>query len=80
MSIWDRDYYAEHTLRKMGILEDREKLRRNDAGPFNINLRHRQQERRDAGFAWSRFVLLVLVAAGVAAGLFVLLVKTIGSR
>lgn len=80
MSLLDRDYYVEHTLRKIGILGAKEKLMPNDAGPFNINLRHERQKRLDLGFAWSRLVLLILVAAGVGGGLFVYLVKTISSR
>ena len=80
MSIQDREYYAREVLKKMGVIDRAEAEPRRDAGPFNINLRHKQQERRDLGFAWSRFVLLILVAAGAAGGLFVYLVKTISSR
>lgn len=80
MSIWDRDYYVEHTLRKMGILGDKEKLGPNEAGPFNINFRDKKRELRQRRAGWIRLVLVVLVAAGLAGGLFVVAVTLLDRR
>lgn len=80
MSIQDRDWYAREVLRKMGVRANGEPDPPNEAGPFNINFRDKKRELQERRVGWIRLVLVVLVAAGLAGGLFVVAVTLFGRR